>query len=159
MSARVNHFKTVPSLIKSLSSVTMASHATSINLTIKDLIDIRASQMNGCAFCLDMHVKQAKINGERELRIYHLPIWRESPLFTAKEKAALALTEALTRITEHGITEEIYRSTQEHFSEVEISELTFAIALINSWNRMQLLSQMEPGSQDSAYGLEHANLK
>lgn len=159
MSTRVNHFKTVPALIKSLSSATMASHATSIDQAMKDLIDIRASQLNGCAFCLDMHVKQAKINGERELRIYHLPIWRESPLFTAKEKAALALTEALTRITEHGVTEEIYLSTQEHFSDVEISELTFAISIINSWNRMQLLSQMAPGSQDSAYGLERANLK
>ncbi|MEM6051695.1 carboxymuconolactone decarboxylase family protein [Erwinia sp. P7711] len=159
MSTRVNHFKTVPALIKSLSGVTQASHATSVDRVIKDLIDIRASQLNGCAFCLDMHVKQAKINGERELRIYHLPIWRESPLFTAKEKAALALTEALTRISDHGVTQEVYLSTQEHFSDVEISELTFAISIINSWNRLQLISQMAPGSQDSAYGLERANLQ
>lgn len=158
MSTRLNHFQTVPALTKSLMDASMASGKSSLDSIIKSLVDIRASQLNGCAFCLDMHIKQAKMKGERELRLYHVSIWRESPLFTAKEKAALALTEALTIISPTGISDELFVATKEHFSEVEISELTFAIALINMWNRLQILSQMEPGSQDAAFGLTKAGL-
>ncbi len=156
MSNRVNHFQTVPNLTKALIDASMASYKTSIDGLIKSLIDIRASQLNNCAFCLDMHIKQAKIKGEGELRLHHVAIWRESPLFNAKEKAALALTEALTHIPAIGISDELYRSTKEHFSDVEISELTYAIGLINFWNRMQILALMEPGSQDAAFGLTKA---
>lgn len=159
MTVRVNHFKTVPMLIKALSEASIASGKSALDATIKHLIDIRASQLNHCAFCLDMHVKQAKLHGERELRLYHVAIWRESPLFNAKEKAALALTEALTRIDDRGVTEALFRNLREHFSEVEISELTYAIAVINAWNRMQILAQMTPGSQDATYGLERADLR
>lgn len=156
MSNRVNHFQTVPNLTKALIDASMASYKSSIDGLIKSLIDIRASQLNSCAFCLDMHIKQAKIKGESELRLHHVAIWRESPLFNAKEKAALALTEALTRIPAIGISDELYLSTKEHFSDVEISELTYAIGLINFWNRMQIVAQMEPGSQDATFGLTKA---
>lgn len=159
MTTRVNHFQAAPALAKALSDASTASHKSSLDLTIKNLIDIRVSQLNSCAFCLDMHVKQAKLTEERELRIHHLPVWRESPLFSAREKAALALAEALTRISEHGVGDALYRTVQEHFSEVEISELTFTIALINSWNRLQILSRMTPGALDSAYGLDRAKLR
>ena len=104
MNARVNHFQTVPSLTKALGDASMALHKTSLDGAIKNLVDIRTSQLNGCTFCLDMHVKQAKLRGERELRLYHLSVWRESPLFSDKEKAALALTEALTCIGEEGVS-------------------------------------------------------
>ncbi|MGY5957154.1 carboxymuconolactone decarboxylase family protein [Kosakonia sp. BK9b] len=159
MSNRINIFQLAPALIKSLSDASQASHDSSLDSSIKDLVDIRASQLNGCTFCLDMHVKQARIHGERELRLYHLAVWRESPLFTAKERAALALTESLTRPSEHGVTDTLYREVREHFSEVELSELTFAIAIINSWNRVMLLQQTAPGTYDSAYGLERAQLQ
>lgn len=158
MSNRLNHFQTVPALIKALMDASMASGKSTLDHGIKNLVDIRASQLNGCAFCLDMHIKQAKIRGERELRIYHVSIWRESPLFTAKEKTAFALTEALTKIKDGGVDDELYAQTKEHFTDVEISELTYAIGLINMWNRMQILSQMVPGSQDAAFGLTKANL-
>ena len=158
MTARLNHFETVPALTKALMDASMAAYKTSIDPLIKSLIDIRASQLNNCAFCLDMHIKQAKIKGERELRIYHVAIWRESPLFNAKEKAALALTEALTKLADTGISNELYQATKEHFSDVEISELTYSIGLINFWNRMQILALMEPGSQDAAFGLTKAGL-
>ncbi|WP_215398115.1 carboxymuconolactone decarboxylase family protein [Rheinheimera oceanensis] len=158
MTARLNHFETVPALTKALMDASMAAYKTSIDPLIKSLIDIRASQLNGCAFCLDMHIKQAKIKGERELRIYHVAIWRESPLFNAKEKAALALTEALTKLSDTGISNELYQATKEHFSDVEISELTYSIGLINFWNRMQILALVEPGSQDAAFGLNKAGL-
>ena len=158
MTARLNHFETVPALTKALMDASMAAYKTSIDPLIKSLIDIRASQLNNCAFCLDMHIKQAKIKGERELRIYHVAIWRESPLFNAKEKAALALTEALTKLPDTGISNELYQATKEHFTDVEISELTYSIGLINFWNRMQILALMEPGSQDAAFGLTKAGL-
>ena len=158
MTARLNHFETTPALTKALMDASMAAYKTSIDPLIKSLMDIRASQLNSCAFCLDMHIKQAKIKGERELRIYHVAIWRESPLFNAKEKAALALTEALTKLSDTGISNELYLATKEHFSDVEISELTYSIGLINFWNRMQILALMEPGSQDAAFGLTKAGL-
>ncbi|MCD1599885.1 carboxymuconolactone decarboxylase family protein [Rheinheimera aquimaris] len=158
MTARLNHFETVPALTKALMDASMAAYKTSIDPLIKSLIDIRASQLNNCAFCLDMHIKQAKIKGERELRIYHVAIWRESPLFNAKEKAALALTEALTKLPDSGISNELYQATKEHFTDVEISELTYSIGLINFWNRMQILALVEPGSQDTAFGLTKAGL-
>lgn len=158
MSSRVNHFKTIPALAKALGAASMELGKASLDKKIKHLVDIRASQLNHCAFCLDMHVKEAKLEGERELRLYHVAIWRESPLFNAKEKAALALTEALTRIGDHGVSEALYSELREHLSEVEISELTFSIAMINAWNRMQIVSQMAPGAMDSVYGLDRADL-
>lgn len=156
MSPRLDHFETVPGLMKELFDLSIASRKSSIDHTIKNLIEIRASQINGCAFCLDIHVKQGKIAGEKEIRMFHVPIWRESPLFTAKEKAALELTEALTKLGGHGISDETYAIVKEHFSDVETSELTFAIGLINLWNRIQILAQAEVGSRDAAQGLEKA---
>lgn len=159
MTARVNHFKTVPTLVKAMSDLSMNVSNVSLETSLKHLVDLRASQLNQCAFCVDMHVKEAKLHGERELRLHHVAIWRESPLFTAKEKAALALTEALTRLGDHGIDEALYNEVRAHFSEVETSELTFCIAVINTWNRLMVLSQMTPGALDSAYGLDRADLR
>ena len=122
------------------------------------LIDIRASQLNGCAFCLDMHVKQAKIHGERELRLHHVAIWHESPLFTPKERAALAWTEALTRIAPEGVSDAAYEEARAQFSEEELSELTFRVAAINGWNRLNVAFRTVPGSKDRAYGLDKADM-
>jgi AhpD family alkylhydroperoxidase len=122
------------------------------------LVDIRASQLNGCAFCLDMHVKQAKLHGERELRLHHVAIWRESPLFTPKERAALAWTEALTRIDPAGVSDAVYGEVREFFPEAELSELTFRVAAINGWNRMNVAFRTTPGTKDAMYGLDKAGL-
>ncbi|EOC1348337.1 carboxymuconolactone decarboxylase family protein [Cronobacter turicensis] len=159
MSTRVNHYQAAPALVNTLMNASAALKKSSLAPALKHLIDLRASQLNGCAFCVDMHVKEAKMAGERELRLYHLPVWRESPLFSAKEKAALALTEAMTHIGEEGINDALYHEARAHFSETEIAEIAFAIAIINSWNRLQLVSQMPPGSQDAAFGLERAGLE
>jgi AhpD family alkylhydroperoxidase len=156
MNSRLNHFETVPGLMKELIDLSMASIKSSIDHRIKNLIEIRASQMNGCAFCLDIHVKQGKIAGEKEIRMFHVPIWRDSPLFTAKERAALELTEAMTHLGKHGVPDDVYATVKEHFTDVEISELTFAIGIINLWNRIQILAQAEIGSRDAAQGLEKA---
>lgn len=122
------------------------------------LVDIRASQLNGCAFCLDMHIKQAKIHGERELRLHHLAIWRESALFTPRERAAFEWTEALTRIGAHGVPDELFESMLDHFSEAELSDLTFRVAAINGWNRMSIAFRNPPGSGDKMFGLDKAGL-
>ena len=122
------------------------------------LVDIRASQLNGCAFCLDMHVKQAKIHGEREIRLHHVAIWRESPFFTPKERAALAWTEALTRIAPEGVSDAAYEDARAHFSAEELSELTFRIVSINGWNRLNVAFRTVPGSKDKTYGLDKAGL-
>lgn len=122
------------------------------------LVDIRASQLNGCAFCLDMHVKQAKIHGERELRLHHVAIWRESPLFTPKERAALAWTEALTRIAPEGVSDAAYEKAREHFSAEELSQLTFRVVAINGWNRMNVAFRTTPGSKDKTFGLDTVGL-
>jgi alkylhydroperoxidase family enzyme len=105
-----------------------------------------------------MHIKQAKIHGERELRLHHIAIWRESPLFTLKERAALAWTEALTQIAPEGVSDAAYGEAREHFSEEELSQLTFRVAAINGWNRMNVAFRTTPGSKDKMYGLDKAAL-
>jgi AhpD family alkylhydroperoxidase len=156
---RLNHMQQSPELVRKLQEFSMAiANSGQIEPAIAHLVDIRASQMNGCAFCLDMHVKEAKLHGERELRLYHVAIWRESPLFTPKERAALALTEALTRIAPTGISDELYAEVREQFSEKELSTLIFRVMGINAWNRANVAVGSKPGTQDKAFGLDKAGL-
>ena len=159
MSERLNYFQQSPELGKKLLELSQASEKSSLGNTIRDLVDIRASQINGCAFCVDMHCKEAKIHGERELRIYHIPIWWESALFSEKEKAALEWTEAVTRLGLHGVADDVYERTRKQFSENEITDLTFAVAIINAWNRLCISFRTAPGSADEALGLTKAGLK
>lgn len=134
------------------------SMANKMDEGLSHLIDIRASQMNGCAFCVDMHSKQARMHSERELRLHHIVIWRESQLFTPRERAALAWTEALTRLAQDGVSDELYESMLDHFSESELSDLTFRVAAINGWNRMSIAFRNPPGSRDKMFGLDKAGL-
>jgi AhpD family alkylhydroperoxidase len=157
MQPRIDYNAHTPDLIKRLFDLSQASTHGSLVPTLGDLIHIRASQLNGCAFCLDMHVKEAKIHGERELRLYHLPIWRESPLFSERERAALEWTEAVTRLAAP-IPDDLYERVRAHFSEKEMAELTFAIGIINLWNRLNVSSQTTPGSLDALLGLTAAAL-
>ena len=158
MSQRLNYFEQSPELTQKLFELGGAVKKSSLGNTLIDLVNIRASQLNGCAFCLDMHCKEAKIHGEQELRIYHIPIWRESPLFSETEKAALEWTEAVTRLSEEGISDELYTRVRAQFSETQISELTFAIAVINAWNRLNISFRTVPGSFDEMLGLTKAGL-
>jgi AhpD family alkylhydroperoxidase len=136
----------------------MALKSSVIDEKLQALVEIRASQINGCGFCLDMHVKQAKILGETELRLYHVAIWRESTLFIPRERAALAWTEALTKLPEGGIPDEIYERVRGQLSEKEISDLTFVVMAINAWNRVNVGFKTVPGAADKAYGLDKAGL-
>lgn len=159
MSQRIDAFKQSPELIQKLVEFGTVVDDCGIEKTVLLLVSIRASQINGCAFCLDMHVKEAKLNGERELRLYHLPAWRESTLFAPRERAALAWTEALTKLGDLGVSDEIYQRVVAHYSEKELSDLTFAVMSINAWNRLNIAFRKIPGSADAAFGLDKANLR
>ena len=156
---RLDFMQQSPDLIRKLQDLSMAiANSGHIEPRLANLVDIRASQMNGCAFCLDMHVKEAKLRGERELRLHHVAIWRESPLFAPRERAALALTEALTRIAPTGISDELYAELREQFSEKELSTLIFRVMGINAWNRANVAVRSTPGAHDKAFGLDKAML-
>lgn len=156
---RLNFAEQSPDLVRKLQEFSMAiADSGLIEPGLSHLVDIRASQMNGCAFCLDMHVKEAKLQGERELRLYHVAIWRESPLFTRRERAALAWTEALTRIAPTGISDELYAEVREQFSENELSALTLHVTAINAWNRPNVAFRSTPGAHDELFGLDKAGL-
>jgi len=158
MTQRLNPLQQSPGLFKKLVEFGMLSKAGSIEEKTLDLVDIRASQINGCGFCLDMHVKQAKLHGERELRLHHVAVWRESTLFSPRERAALAWTEALTKLPEHGVPDDVYDRVRTQLSEKEISDLTFAVMTINAWNRLNVGFKTVPGSSDAAFGLDKAGL-
>ncbi|MBB4289618.1 AhpD family alkylhydroperoxidase [Rhizobium leguminosarum] len=158
MSQRLNYAQQSPELFKKFMEFSMALKSSVIDDKLQALIEIRASQINGCGFCLDMHVKQAKIFGESELRLHHVAIWRESNLFIPRERAALAWTEALTKLAEGGIPDEIYERVRGQLSEKEISDLTFVVMAINAWNRVNVGFKTVPGSADKAYGLDKAGL-
>ena len=110
-----------------------------------ELVKIRVSQINGCAFCIDMHTKDARAEGETEQRIYALPAWEETPFFTDRERTALALTEAITLVGEGHVPDEVYEKGRKSFSDEELVNLTLAIITINGWNRLAITFRYVPG--------------
>jgi AhpD family alkylhydroperoxidase len=118
----------------------------SLERPLFELVKIRASQINGCAYCIDMHTKDARLAGETEQRIYALNAWRETPFFTDRERAALEWTEAVTRVAETHVPEEIYERVSRHFVEAELVALTFAVVVINSWNRLAVSFRAPAGT-------------
>ena len=158
MTQRVNYMEQSPELLQKYLDFTHATEKAGIEHNIVELVCIRASQINGCAFCVDMHVKRAKIAGERELRIHHLPVWRESTLFAPRERAALAWTEALTHLNRDGVPEDVYNRVRTQYSEKELSDLTFVVMAINGWNRANVAFTPVPGGFDKAWGLDKAGL-
>jgi AhpD family alkylhydroperoxidase len=113
--------------------------------TIHELVALRASQVNGCAFCIDMHRLDARAGGEEDARLYGLDAWRESPLYDERERAALALCEAVTRIDREGVPDDVWAAAQSHFEEPELAQLLCAIAATNAWNRLQIATRALPG--------------
>jgi AhpD family alkylhydroperoxidase len=111
-----------------------------------ELVKTRASQINGCAYCLDMHTKDARAAGEMEQRLYALSAWQETPFYTARERAALAWTEAITNIQQGHASDEVYEEARKEFSEAELVRLTLAITQINTWNRISIAFRVEPGT-------------
>jgi AhpD family alkylhydroperoxidase len=158
MTQRVNYAEQSSEYFKKFVAFSTALQGSPIETGTRHLVEIRASQINGCGLCVDMHIKQATIHGERALRLHHLTIWRESTLFAPRERAALAWTEVLTRIPEHGVPDELFERVRGQFSEKEISDLTFIVMAINAWNRANVAFKTVPGSFDAAFGLDQAHL-
>lgn len=155
---RLNYFALAMPAFQHLGAVDKYCKNSSVDPSILRLVQIYASQINGCAFCVDIHCKEAKIAGERELRIYHVPVWGESPLFTEKEKAAFEWTRAVTLISQGPVSEELFQKMRQHFSDQEIVDLNMQIAFINLFNRFAATFRSVPGDRDKFLGLEKANL-
>ncbi len=129
------------------------SRSIEFDRVIGELVRVRASQINGCAFCLDMHWKDARAAGESEERLYMIPAWRESPLYSERERAALALCEAMTLISHEGVSDDIWEAAAAQFESEELAGLVFTITAINAWNRLMITAQTEPGHyQPGAFG-------
>jgi len=158
MNQRIDYQSQSPELFKKFVEFSLLIKRSSIEEPIRDLVDIRASQINGCAFCVDMHVKEATIHGERPLRLHHIATWRESTLFSSRERAALAWTEILTRIPEQGVPDDVYERVRTQLSEKELSDLTFLVMSINAWNRGKVGFRVVPGIYDKAFGVDKTGL-
>jgi AhpD family alkylhydroperoxidase len=146
MKSRIDLAKVSPEPLKLLRSVEAWLAQCGLEHSLLHLVKMRASQINGCAYCLDMHSKDARATGETEQRLYTLDAWHETPFFSASERAALAWTEALTRIAETHAPDEVFAALREHFSEEEGANLTIAIGMINTWNRIAIGLRTVPGS-------------
>ena len=120
--------------------------STKLERNLIELLKLRASYINGCAYCVDMHTKDARLAAETEQRLFAVPVWRETPFFTPRERAALAWTEAVTDIARADVSDELYREVRDHFSEAELVELTMAVIAINGWNRLSVAFRREVGS-------------
>jgi AhpD family alkylhydroperoxidase len=145
MEPRIDPQKTSQEPIRAMYALGKYLSECGLESRLLDLVKIRASQINGCAYCLDMHTKDARAAGETEQRLYTLPAWRETPFFTERERAALAWTEAVTRIG-GGVSDELFEQTRKHFSEKEVADLTWAVVAINAWNRVAISGRAVPGT-------------
>jgi len=143
---RFNAYKR-PDAVKPLITLSDYVHHCGLEPELIELVLMRASQLNGCAYCLDMHSKDARAAGETEQRLYLLQAWREAPFYNARERAALAWCEAVTRLDPiHGVPDEVYEEARAQFSENELIDLNMAVILINSWNRIAIPAQTTPGT-------------
>ena len=136
MHPRFDHYKADPASIQAMLALEKHVSSTTLDHGLRELIKLRASQINGCAFCVDMHSKDLRKHGETEQRLYLLSVWRESPLFTDAERAALAWTEAVTRVADTGVPDDVYEEFARHFTEQERVQITLLIGAINIWNRL-----------------------
>lgn len=142
MKTRMNYRAANPQAFQTMLQLEQYVKTSGIEPALLELIKIRASQLNGCAFCLDMHTKDARSMGETEQRIYLLNAWREAEVYTEAERAVLALTEAVTLIAQNGVADEVYENVQKHFDEKQIVSLIMAINVINCWNRLAITTGM-----------------
>lgn len=145
MNMRLNYRTSSPDVLKAMLSLQKSVTDSSIDHDLHELLKIRVSQINGCAFCLDMHTKDLMKMGDYQEHIFLLSAWREAPIFTDRERAMLALAEAVTKISEQGVPDEVYTQARAHFDEKEYMELILAVNAINGWNRIAISTGMFPG--------------
>jgi AhpD family alkylhydroperoxidase len=150
MKARLDPQKASPEAYRAILGMEMFVRKSGLEPSLLELVKMRASQINGCAYCLDMHSKDARAAGETEQRLYTLNAWRETPFFTDRERAALEWTEAVTLVSEDHVPDAVYDEVRQHFSEEELVKLTMAVVTINTWNRVAIAFRAVPGEYQPA---------
>ena len=155
MDTRLNYAKTASEAYRAMSQLEHAVRNCGLEPSLIELVKIRASQINGCAYCIDMHTKDARAAGESEQRIYLLSAWRESPFYSERERAALEWTESLTLIADNHVPDDIYKRVATHFTEEELANLTLAVVTINAWNRFAISFRSEPGTYQPQQNTTH----
>lgn len=146
MKERLNYAEIAPEALSGMFQIEKFVRVSGIERPLFELVKIRASQINQCAYCIDMHTKDARKAGETEQRLYALSAWRETPFYTGRERAALSWTEALTLISENNIPDSLYEATRNYFNEEEMVSLTMAVVAINGWNRLAISFRKTPGN-------------
>jgi AhpD family alkylhydroperoxidase len=146
MSPRINYTHVAPGAYRAMAGLESYVRESSIEPSLRELVKLRASQINGCGYCLDMHSKDARAAGETEQRIYVLPAWEEAPFYTERERAALAWTEALTLVADSRVPDEVFERARAQFSEQELVDLSLAVVTINAWNRLSVAFRTEVGT-------------
>jgi AhpD family alkylhydroperoxidase len=146
MQPRIDYTKLSPGGYKAMLGLELYLNHSGLEKELLHMIKLRVSQINGCAFCLDMHWKDLQASGESEQRMYSLDAWRETDYYSDRERAALAWAEAVTKVTEGHVPDEVFEATRQHFSEQEMADLTFAVVAINSWNRLSIAFRVVPGT-------------
>jgi AhpD family alkylhydroperoxidase len=146
MKARIEYYAKYPRAFAAMRGLQAYVDQCGLEHSLLELVKMRASQINGCAYCLDMHSKDARAAGETEQRLYLLNAWREAPFYSERERAALEWTEAVTRLGEHGVPDNVYAIAQAQFSEEELVNLTLAVIAINGWNRLSISFHTVAGS-------------
>jgi AhpD family alkylhydroperoxidase len=149
MERRLNPFKASPKGYQAMAALEHFVMSCGLERPLLELVKLRASQINSCAYCIDMHSKDARALGETEQRLYLLNAWRDSPFYSERERAALEWTEAITLIAGHDVPDDVYERVAKQFSEEELANLTLAISTINSWNRLSIPFRIIPGSYKS----------
>jgi AhpD family alkylhydroperoxidase len=150
MSPRLNYVHAAPDAVRAMNALEAQAEKTSLERPLLELVRMRVSQINGCAYCLDMHSKDARAGGESEQRLYVLDAWREAPFYSERERAALSWAEALTLIADGHAPDEVYEEARRVFSERELVELSLAVVAINSWNRFSIGFRVVSGSYKPA---------
>ena len=150
MPPRIEYGDVAPGALAAMLGLEDYVHRSGLEPSLLELVKVRASQINGCAYCADMHTRDARRQGEAEQRLHTIFAWRETPFFTERERAALAWTEAITRVNQGAVPEEVYESARRHFGEKELVDLTIAIVAINGWNRLAVGFGTVPGSYQPA---------
>ena len=145
MKARIDLRRVNPGIVHAMLGLEQQVRQAGLDEKLLDLVRTRASQLNGCAYCLDMHTKDARANGETEQRLYGLDAWRETPYYSERERAALEWTEALTLVAETRVPDEVYERVRQQFSEDELAHLSLAVVAINGWNRLNVAARTVPG--------------
>src|SRR5579872_5434462 len=146
METRIRYTTAVPGAFKAMLQFSEYAENSGLETSLIRLIQIRASQINGCAYCLDMHTKDARAEGDSEQRLYTLDAWRETPFFDERERAALEWTEAVTLVAQTHVPDDVYERVKQHFNEQELIDLTLAVTQINVWNRLNVAFRTVPGN-------------